>query len=99
MPLEPAPPGNSYHQVKLPGGGTTLEASGTQLLQAYPEETLSRRLHLNHAGLLLLTANFSIFQTKQRFYVSGSGLLLIAADYSAPADQTQRILKSKYAMA
>lgn len=54
------PPGWLFHyQDQLPAQGKTLVISGTQLLCADSEETLSRRFHLSDASFFLITANFS----------------------------------------
>ena len=52
--------------------GTALDALGTQLLCADPEETLLRRLRLSDAGLLI-TANSSFLadQTPQVLHING----------------------------
>ena len=83
----------TQYQVWLPTQGTTLTTSEPQLLCADPEEILPIRLHLNDAGLFLITADSSapadepapIVPEKQRFYFNGSSLLLITDNSSPPA--------------
>lgn len=79
--------------------GTSLATHWTRVLCADSQKTLSRRLHLNDAGLFLIITSFwvasepvSIIPVKQRFCFSGSGLLLIMGDSSAQANQNHRFL-------
>ena len=49
----------NYDQVWLSMKSTTLVSSGTQLLCADSQEPCPRRIHINDAGLFLITAKFS----------------------------------------
>jgi hypothetical protein len=58
MPSKPIHLGDSYAiKFSFQHKGTTLVASGTQLLRADPEETLPR-FHLSDGGFFSIIANF-----------------------------------------
>ena len=77
MLLKPAlPRGPIYCQVQLPAQSTTLAMSGTQLLYADSQETLSRRFHLND-GLFLVTMNVSTLADQHRLAQQREGFTLV----------------------
>jgi hypothetical protein len=90
-------------QVLLPVScAVYFSPSRPRLLCANPEEMLPRRLHLNDAGHLLITADISaplgqlksVVQENHIFPFSDAGLLLITVDSSATAHHKPQTLNS-----
>lgn len=88
LPREPI-----YYQVQLLAQSTTSVMSGTQLLYADSQETLSRRFHLNDS-LFLVTKNVSTLADQHRISQQREGFTAVVL-VSCQAQLTTRFKQTR----